>query len=120
MDAMRYNAIDLHEGLYSSLQSCDAAIKQLAARGKAKAEAAAAYRIALAEKELELRVEQGLPGSLVSDIARGDRVVAQLYVKRECAEALYDATREEIMLRKREADVYREQIAREYAQAGRM
>lgn len=115
---MMYDGLDLHEGLYASLSQCDAAIKSLAARGKAKAEAAAAYRIALAEKELELRCNGNMPASLVGDIARGDKAVALLYVKRECAEALYDSTREEIMLRKREADVYREQIAREYSQMG--
>lgn len=119
MADMRYDSIDLHNGLYSSLASCDQAIKQLAIRGKEKAEASAAYRIALAEKELELRCgEDKLPASMIADVARGDRSVALLYVKRECADAIYEATREEIMLRKREADVYREQISREYAQAG--
>ncbi len=113
-----HDGVDIVDALNSAMAAANAAIRSLAEHGRAKAEAEGRYRVALAKKELELRTEGKLPASLVHDLAKGDEDVARLYVRWVCAESIYDQTREEIMYRKREADVCREQLAREWSQAG--
>lgn len=62
---------------------------ELAEVSERAAKAEAAYRMELAKKELVLR-EQGLPATLIGDLARGDERVAELKLERDLAEALKD------------------------------
>ena len=55
-----------------------------------KAEAEESFRIALADRILELR-NDGVPATVCSDIARGDRNVADLRKRRDIAEGLCEA-----------------------------
>jgi hypothetical protein len=55
-----------------------------------KAVAEEAFRIALADRILELR-DQGLPATVCSDVARGDRKVAELRRSRDIAEGVCEA-----------------------------
>ena len=91
----------------------EVALKECKTRGTALAEAEKEYRIRLAEKILLLR-EQGLPASIVSDVARGDKVVAQLKFERDCAQVVYDNALQAVMAYKKQIDVLREQIEREW------
>jgi hypothetical protein len=68
---------------------------------------------------LREREENKTPVTILSDVCRGNRQIALLKVKRDCAEAEYDACREAILLNKKRADVYREQISREWNQVPR-
>lgn len=91
-------------------------LSEFTKRGKAYAEAEQNYRIALAEKILLLR-DKGYPATLIGDLARGDKEVARLKLERDCAEAVYDAAREGINVYKKQIDVLREQIEREWNHA---
>ncbi len=94
----------------------EVALKECKTRGKAAAEAEQAYRVKLAEKILLLR-EDKFPATLIGDLARGDREVAQLKFERDCAEVVYDNAKEAVNVFKRQIDVLREQIEREWSRA---
>ena len=90
---------------------------RLAELGRVKAQAEYEYRGALAVKVLQLRDEKG-PATIINDVARGDKKVSLLRLKRDIAEAELDAAKELVMSAKKEVDVYREQMAREWSQGG--
>lgn len=94
----------------------EVALKECKTRGRAAAEAERAYRVALAEKILTLR-EKGMPATLIGDLARGDKEVAMLKLDRDCSEVVYDNAKEAINVYKRQIDVLREQIEREWNHA---
>ena len=94
----------------------EVALKECKTRGRAAAEAEQEYRVKLAEKILLLR-EDKLPATLIGDLARGDREVAQLKFERDCAEVVYDNAKEAVNVFKRQIDVLREQIEREWKNA---
>lgn len=94
----------------------DTALSEMKDRGLANAEAERAYRVALAQRMLELKAA-GYPATLIGDLARGDDTVAQLKCDRDCAEAIYDSAREAINVYKKQIDVLREQIDREWSRA---
>lgn len=60
-----------------------------------KAKAERDYRKALAVTELKLR-EEGYPATLIVDLARGDKNVSELKLKRDTQVALYEASKYEI------------------------
>lgn len=92
------------------------ALSEFSKRGRAYAEAEQSYRVALAQKMLVLR-DQGFPATLIGDLARGDKEVAGLKLERDCSEAVYDSAREAINVYKKQIDVLREQIDREWRNA---
>lgn len=92
------------------------ALSEFSKRGRAYAEAEQSYRVALAQKMLLLR-DQGFPATLIGDLARGDKEVARLKLERDCSEAVYDSAREAILVFKKQIDVLREQIDREWKNA---
>lgn len=94
----------------------EVALKECKTRGKAAAEAEQAYRIKLAEKILLLR-EGGLPATLIVDVARGDKDVARLKFERDCSQVVYDNAQEAVMVYKKQIDILREQIEREWNNA---
>lgn len=94
----------------------EVALKECKTRGRAAAEAEQSYRVKLAEKILMLRAG-GYPATLIGDLARGDREVASLKFERDCAEVVYDNAKEAVNVYKRQIDVLREQIDREWKNA---
>lgn len=94
----------------------EVALKECKTRGRAAAESERAYRVALAEKILTLR-EKGMPATLIGDLARGDKEVAMLKFDRDCSEVVYDNAKEAVNVYKRQIDVLREQIEREWNHA---
>lgn len=94
----------------------EVALKECKNRGRAAAEAEQKYRMKLAEKILELR-DQKFPATLIGDLARGDKDVAMLKFERDCAEVVYDNAKEAVNVYKRQIDVLREQIEREWSKA---
>lgn len=107
------DGVGLFQSLQETMRQAYKANESMIGLGKAKAQAEANYRAALAAKELELKTG-GYPATLVKDLARGNKEVSELFILKECAITAYETTQEEIMLRKREADILREQINREY------
>ena len=94
----------------------EVALRECKTRGQAAAEAERVYRVALAEKILLLR-EGGLPATLIGDVARGDKDVARLKFDRDGSQVVYDNAQEAVMVYKKQIDVLREQIDREWRNA---
>lgn len=94
----------------------EVALKECKTRGRAAAEAEQTYRVKLAEKILALR-DGGYPATLIGDLARGDKDVARLKFERDCAQVVYENAQEAINVFKRQIDVLREQIDREWKNA---
>lgn len=88
--------------------------------GIALARANALAREALKRTEVSLTISKQYPTSLIKDIARGAHEVNRLLEEAECAQAVYEASREEVLLRKRELTILEDQFRREWAEAGRI
>lgn len=86
-----------------ALQQKNEELKELAIK---KAEAEQAYRVALAKRILELKTD-GMSVSLINDLSRGDKTVAELKMQRDIAESMYDACREKIKDLRSEIDIMR-------------
>lgn len=91
----------------------DRSCGELGKRGRAYAEYERDYRIALNKKILEERAN-GTPVTIISDICRGDAVVADLKFKRDCAEVMYKSCMEGINVLKLQIKMLEEQISREW------
>jgi|BioPla2DNA2_1021312.scaffolds.fasta_scaffold05473_11 hypothetical protein len=104
---------DLINDLQYKLQLINRAIDTLAHNGKRLAKAEQEYRIGLAKKILELR-ESGIPVTIISDLARGDRQIAELKFQRDTSEAVYNANQEAINGWKLEVRMLESQISREW------
>ena len=102
---------------YAALDANQAAIKTMRQYGESKAKKEAAYNVALATKIAELRTK-GNPAGLCEKLAKGTKEVSEVYIAWQCEEALYTAAKEHVQLTKRRADAIRDQIQREYTQAG--
>lgn len=78
-------------------------------RGREYAEAERKYRIALQQEILKLRVDK-IPVTIISDLARGSEIVAQLKFERDCAEAEYKSCIEAIQVKKIQLKIVRSEI----------
>lgn len=105
----------IHE-VWRRAEMLEVALKECKTRGAAAAKAEETYRIKLAEKILMLR-EGGLPATLIGDVARGDRDVARLKLERDCSQVVYENAQEAVNVYKKQIDVLREQIEREWRNA---
>ena len=108
--------VDPISEVFRRSEMLEVALKECKTRGIAAAEAERAYRVALAERILVLR-EGGLPATLIGDVARGEKQIAQLKFERDCAEVVYDNAKEAVMVYKKQIDTLREQIEREWKNA---
>ena len=89
----------------TSLQNkLSTAIKELRKRGIRKAKAEAEYRTALAEKML-LERDKGMPVTIIGDICRGDNRIAELKMKRDITETLYESCKQAIYATKLEMNI---------------
>lgn len=111
---MSSDYFDLSQTLNATLQQAYLDVDEMRAAGIEKAKKAAAYKAALKTRILALRADKAIPASLIPKVADGCADVNQAFVESAIAEAEYDACRETVMLRKREADILREQINREW------
>ena len=91
----------------------DASARALSRRGRDAAQAEKDYRMELAKCILTLRSE-GMPATVIGDIARGDPGIASLKMSRDTAEAVYDAAKEYVNVLKIQIRVLEATIAREW------
>ena len=54
------------------------------------------YRVALAQKLATLRID-GIPATIMSDMARGDHIIAKLKLERDIAKGVAEACRQSII-----------------------
>lgn len=102
--------------LFRKSEMLEVALRECKNRGIAAADTERNYRIALANKILLLR-ENGFPATLIGDVARGDKDVSSLKFERDCAQVVYDNAKEAIMSYKKQIDILREEIEREWNHA---
>lgn len=76
----------------------------------------AEYRCELAKEIARLRAN-GVAASLAEKMAHGAAAVSDAAMQADMADVNYQVDREEVNLRKRDADIIREQIARDYSEA---
>ena len=77
------------------------------------------YRVALRSEILRERAD-GTPVTIIGDICRGKKPIADKRLARDSAEALYKAQIEAINVKKLKLRLIEAQIEREWGQAGRM
>ena len=77
------------------------------------------YRVALRSEILRERAS-GTPVSIIGDVCRGKKPIADMKMARDSAEALYKAQQESINVKKLQLRIIEAQIEREWGQAGRM
>ncbi len=104
---------DLVIELQGKVQMLDRALQQLGNRGRAFAQSEQDYRIALAQKIITER-DKGVPVTIISDVCRGDKVIAKLKFERDVAEAVYKSALEAINCFKLQIKVLENQIDREW------
>ncbi len=78
-------------------------------RGKAKAKAECDYRIALASQMLIER-EDGTPVTIINDICRGNKKIAELKMQRDISETMYDTCLQKIYQTKMEISIIENQM----------
>lgn len=88
------------------------AITIIRERGKAKAVAERDYRVELAKEILKLRAE-GVPVTIINDLARGNERIAELKMNRDIAETLYESNMQFIYKTKLNIDIVMKQIEAE-------
>ena len=92
------------------------AIRQLGLRGKEYAATERDYRIAL-RQEILIERDAKTPVTIISDVCRGKREIAELKFKRDVAEVMYDAAKEAINGYKLQMRILEDQIEREWGKA---
>lgn len=104
---------DLLNELQDRSRVLDQALAAFGKRGRAYAEAERQYRVGLNKKIVEER-NKGTPVTIISDICRGNEVIAELKFQRDVAETAYKAAMEAINVYKLNIKVLEEQIQREW------
>ena len=107
---------DLVTVLRNKTATLNKAIDVLAVNGRERAKAEMEYRIALRQEILRER-EKGTPVTIISDVCRGEPVIADLKFKRDVAESVHQANLEAINVWKLEIRVLESQLAREWGRA---
>lgn len=110
--------VNLIQALDEALEATESAISETRRLAIERAEAEREYRIAKRKRVLYERDYNNVPATLVNDVVKGQPDIADLKLRLDCAEAEWEASRESILFHKRVADTIREQIAREWNQAG--
>lgn len=104
---------DLLSELKGKMRMLDTALHEFGKRGRDCAKSEQEYRCALAEKILFER-DKGTPVTIISDVCRGDKKIAEMKFNRDCAETVYDAAREACNVYKLEIKILESQIQREW------
>ena len=102
---------DLVNEIRNKCELLDKAVNQFGKRGRAAAEAERNYRILFAKEILKLKSE-GLPATLIPDIAKGNTADAKF--ERDTADVTYQSAKEAINALKIEIEVLDEQLSREW------
>ena len=104
---------DLFLEIQEKVVLMDKALAMLGKRGRTFAECEREYRVSLA-KQMLIEREKGMPATILQDICRGDREIARLRFERDVAEVTYKAAMEAINIYKKQVDLLREQLDREW------
>ena len=103
---------DLMETLKKLSEELDTSIKRLRKNGNNAAEAERDYQIAKNQTILRLKAD-GYPATLIAQMVKGDKEVAEKMLKRDIAKVMYDTNKEHINIKKLQLRTVEEQIERE-------
>lgn len=104
---------NLMQDMQKLISMLDASARALSRRGRDAAEAEKEYRMELAKTILQFRAE-GMPVTVIADVARGDPAIAALKFERDKKEAIYDAAREYVNVLKIQVRVLEGDISRDW------
>lgn len=110
---------DLITEIMKKNQELTASIKLLRRNGTDLANKERDYKVALRQEALKLRQEKGMPVTLISQIIYGVPEVADLRLKRDIAETMYQTNIEHINVTKLQLRLLEAQLSREYGSSGR-
>lgn len=105
--------MDLFNELQSKILILNNKIKELKSYGLDRASAEQNYKIALAQF-LAQEIANGKKVTVLSDLARGQKDIAQLRFYRDSKQIIYDATLESIFALKTEIRILETQLKLEY------
>ncbi|GFN35799.1 hypothetical protein [Tepidimicrobium xylanilyticum] len=103
---------DLVNELNQYRHNLNKAIEELKKRGQVKAKTERDYRVELSKEILRLRAE-GIPVTIINDLARGNEKIANLKMERDIAESLYESNMQYIYSCKINIDIVQKQIEAE-------
>lgn len=109
---------DLINDIQGLIKSLDTALAAFRKRGEEAASTERDYRVELSKKILIER-DKGTPVTIISDICRGSREIADLKFKRDVAEVVFDSAKEAINVYKLKLKVYEAQLDREWNSGGK-
>lgn len=112
------SGLDLQTALYLTLEENQKAIDDQRAQAVERANAQSRYKRALAKEMTRIRMETSIPAGMAKDVAFADDDVAEAYYASVLQDGLWEACREVTMLRKREVDTIREELARMHTEGG--
>lgn len=90
---------DLFSEIQAKQKVLETALSEMGKRGKDYAAAERDYRIALAQKILMER-DKGTPVTIIGDVCRGSREIADMKFKRDVGEVVYKSAMEAINIYK--------------------
>ena len=109
--------MELYEEILKLINDLDYSVKNLRKNGTDYAEKEKEYKICLRNEALKLRAEQNMPVTLINQIIYGVPEVAELRLKRDISETIYDANKEAINSIKLKLRILEGQLNREWGQA---
>ena len=109
---------DLINDIQGLSKSLDVALAAFRKRGEEAAATERDYKIALSTKIL-LERDKSTPVTIISDICRGSREIAELKFKRDVAEVVFDSAKEAIMIYKIKLKNCEAQLDREWNSGGK-
>lgn len=105
--------MDILQQMTELTSKLDKALHSLPKYARAYAESTKNYRVLLAETILRLK-DDGMPATIVQQVARGNQQVANAKVQELVDEAMYKATQEAINIYKLNLKLLQSQYEREY------
>ncbi len=110
--------MDLYEDIVKLMDELTKSIKVLKNNGAELAECEREYKITLRTEALRLRADN-TPVTLINQIIYGVPAVAELRLKRDIAQAKYEANKEHINVTKLKLRILENQLQREWGASGK-
>ena len=106
---------DLIQELYELCDKLSVSGEQMKRYGKEKAQTEHDYKVVLRQEALRLRTEKDMPVTLINQVVYGIPEVADLRLKRDIAETMYEVAKESINTLKLKIRIIDAQISREWS-----
>lgn len=113
----RYEGVDLLGEINTRMALMDVTRRELEKHGRELAQAERDYRVANATAILSERADNKTPVSIISDVVKGRRDIADLRLKRDIAEVMYKSAESALQNYKLQARLLEEQLKREWGAA---